>query len=387
MGADALRRAIIRVMHPLSGEYPLTQLERVVFGAGGVARLGGELDRLGVSRAVVVTGRTLGASPLLARVTGALGGRCIQVFTGARQHVPASAVDELAAVVESTRADCLVSFGGGSPIDAAKAAIHRRLSGATPSAAALPHVAVPTTLSAGEFTAVAGITDDASRAKHATVDPRLAPRVVLLDPELSAATPAWLWAASGMRAVDHAVETLYSTFQHPVSSSQAAAALAMLARHLEPSLDAAAHDARVQCQTAAWMSVQGIAYAGLGLSHALGHQIGPRWNVAHGVTSCITLPHAMRAIARKRPDLFERMAPALGIPFGSNATEAALACADAVAALVARLGLPSSLSAVGVPRAELVSVAAVVHDVMSHAPRVGHVATFEDIAAVLNEAY
>jgi alcohol dehydrogenase class IV len=100
-----------------------------------------------------------------------------------------------------------------------------------------------------------------------------------------------------MRAVDHAVETLYSSYQHPVSASQAAAALRLLATHLAASLDATRLDERLQCQTAAWMSVQGIAYAGLGLSHALGHQIGPRWNVAHGVTSCITLPHAMRALA------------------------------------------------------------------------------------------
>ena len=376
-------------MDPLVGEYALTQLERVVFGAGSVARLGGELDRLRASRAVVVTGRTLGASPLLSRVTAALGSRCAHVFAGARQHVPASAVDELSAAIESARADCLVSFGGGSPIDAAKAAIHRRLAGAPPGAAAMPHVAVPTTLSAGEFTAVAGITDDTSRVKHATVDPRLAPRVVLLDPELSAATPRWLWAASGMRAIDHAVETLYSTYQHPVSSSQAAAALALLARHLEPSLDASALDARVQCQTAAWMSVQGIAYAGLGLSHALGHQIGPRWNVAHGVTSCITLPHAMRAIARKRPDLFDRIAPSLGIPFEADATGAALACADAVAALVARLGLPSTLSAAGVKREEIEieSVAAVVHDVMSHHGRVGHAVTLDEVRAVLDAAF
>jgi len=134
--------------------------------------------------------------------------------------------------------------------------------------------------------------------------------------------------------------------------------------------------------------VQGIGYAGLGLSHALGHQIGPRWNVAHGVTSCITLPHAMRAIARKRPDRFEAIAGALHIPFESgNPSPAALACADAVAGLVARLGLPSSLSAVGVPRAELDGVAAVVHDVVSHAPRVGHALTRDEIAGVLSAAY
>ena len=367
-------------MEPPAGEYALTQLERVVFGAGSVARLGGELDRLGASRAVVVTGRTLSTSPLLERVTGALGSRCVEVFAGARQHVPASAVADLVRVLESARADSLVSFGGGSPIDAAKAATHGR--------AALPHVAVPTTLSAGEFTAVAGITDDGSRVKHAVADPRLAPRVVVLDPEVTVETPAWLWAASGMRAVDHAVETLYSSYQHPVSASQAAAGLRLLASHLEASLDATHLDDRLQCQTAAWMSVQGIAYAGLGLSHALGHQIGPRWNVAHGVTSCITLPHAMRAIARACPGRFEGIAGPLRIPFdAANPAPSAAACADAVAGLVARLGLPSSLSAVGVRRDELASVAAVVHGVMCQHPRVGHTVTLDDVAAVLSAAF
>jgi alcohol dehydrogenase len=368
-------------MDPLSGEYPLTQLERVVFGSGSVVRLGDEIDRLGAGRALVVTGRTLGASALLDRVTGALGGRCVDVFTGARQHVPASAAADLARALDTARADCVVSFGGGSPIDAAKAALHIR-------GRVLPHVAVPTTLSAGEFTAVAGITDDGSRVKHAVVDPRLAPRAVVLDPELTADTPRWLWAASAMRAVDHAVETLYSSYQHPVSGSQAATALALLASHLVPSLDASRLDDRLQCQTAAWMSVQGIAYAGLGLSHALGHQIGPRWNVAHGVTSAITLPHAMRTIARKRPDLFAAIAAALRIPFdAANPTPPAAACADAVAALVVRLELPSRLSAVGVPRGELDGVAAVVHDVMSQHPRVGHAVTLAEVAAVLDAAY
>jgi len=367
-------------MDPLSGEYPLTHLERVVFGAGSIARLGDELDRLGASRAVVVTGRTLGTSPLLDHVTGALGSRCAQVFAGARQHVPATAVAELTRVLDSTRADCLVSFGGGSPIDAAKAAIHGR--------APLPHVAVPTTLSAGEFTAVAGVTDDGSRVKHAIVDPRLAPRVVVLDPALTVATPGWLWAASGMRAVDHAVETLYSCYQHPVSAAQAASALRILSAYLLPSRDATRLDDRLRCQTAAWMSVQGIAYAGLGLSHALGHQIGPRWNVAHGVTSCITLPHAMRSVAAKRPDLFEGIAGALRIAFDpAQPRPAALACADAVAALVASLELPSTLSAVGVDQGELDGVAAVVHEVMSHAVRVGHAVTRAEVAAVLSAAF
>jgi alcohol dehydrogenase class IV len=368
-------------MEPPAGEYSLTQLERVVFGAGSVARLGGELDRLGASRAVVVTGRTLSTSPLLDRVTGALGSRCVQVFAGARQHVPATAVADLVRVLDSARADCVVSFGGGSPIDAAKAATQGRV-------AALPHVAVPTTLSAGEFTAVAGITDDASRVKHAVVDPRLAPRVVVLDPELTVETPEWLWAASGMRAVDHAVETLYSTLSAPgvgVAGRRSAAAARVtpraVARRHAPRRAAAVSDRGVDERA-------GIALCGLGLSHALGHQIGPRWNVAHGVTSSITLPHAMRAIARKRPDWFEAIAGALHIPFETGTpSPAALACADAVAGLVARLGLPSSLSAVGVPRADLDGVAEVVHDAMSHALRVGHAVTLAEVSSVLAAAF
>jgi len=368
-------------MDPLSGEYPLKQLERVVFGAGSIARLGNEVERLGASRAVVVTGRTLGASPLLDRVTAALGTRCVHVFTGARQHVPSPSVADLAQALDAHRADCVVSFGGGSPIDAAKAA-------AATTRSWLPHIAVPTTLSAGEFTAVVGITDPATLVKHAIVDPRLAPRVVVLDPELTAETPRWLWAASAMRAVDHAVETLYADHRHPVSAAQAERGLALLAAHLGPSLDPAALDHRLHCQTAAWMSVQGIAYAGLGLSHALGHQIGPRWNVAHGVTSCIMLPHAMRVIAGRTPERFEAIARALGVPFDrAEPIAGARACAGAVAALVAQLELPARLREVGVPQEGLDDLASVVHEVMSHHPRAGAAVSHADIRAVLAAAY
>lgn len=375
-------------MDPLSGEYALTQLERVLFGAGSAARLGAELDRLGVARAVVVTGRTLAASPLLERITAALGDRVVQVFAGARQHVPSSVVSDLARTFDSHRADGVVSFGGGSPIDAAKAAVHLQAGGGTgASGSALTHVAVPTTLSAGEFTAVAGITDE-HLVKHAIVDARLAPRVVVLDPELTVATPRWLWAASGMRAVDHAVETLYATHRHTVSSSQAERALALLTAHLPASLEPEALEHRLHCQTAAWMSVQGIAYAGLGLSHALGHQIGPRWNVAHGVTSCITLPHAMRAMAARVPERFAPIAAALAVPFDPAAPAAgAQACATAVAALVARLGLPARLADVGVRREELDDVARVVHGVMTEHPRAGIALSFDDVRTVLHAAF
>jgi alcohol dehydrogenase len=136
------------------------------------------------------------------------------------------------------------------------------------------------------------------------------------------------------------------------------------------------------------MSVQGIAHAGLGLSHALGHQIGPRWNVAHGVTSCITLPHAMRTIAARAPERFREIAGALGVAFDpDDPAPAARACADAVAALVARLALPARLGDVGVPRSELDEVARLVHGVIASHPRVGHAAGLSEIVHVLAAAY
>lgn len=376
-------------------EFNLPRLERVISGANAADGLGAELERLGASRAVIVTGRTLGASPLLARLTRPLGDRCVLVFREARQHVPAGSVADLVRAIEQSGADCLISFGGGSPIDTVKAAIHTLMSAGgsrgTAAVDGLAHVALPTTLSAGEFTAVAGVTDEHTRVKHAISDPRLAPRTVILDPTLTLETPAWLWMATGVRAFDHAVETLYSTHSHPVSDALASRGLSMLVEHLPPSTGGAAErqiEHRTQCQLAAWMCVFGIANAGLGLSHALGHQIGPRWDVPHGVTSCITLPHAMRAVAARAPERFRWIAEGLGLAFdGANPEPGALACADRTAAFIAALGLPGRLRDVNVPRGEIADVARVVSEVMGQAPLVGQPVTRDEVASVLAAAY
>jgi alcohol dehydrogenase len=289
-------------MTAFAGQFDLPRLERVISGAGALDRLREEVERLDARRVVVVTGRTLGASSLAARVVGPLGERCAAVFTGSRQHVPAPSVTALVELMRQCEADCLVSFGGGSPIDTAKLAAHASLA----SSGAMPHIAIPTTLSAGEFTAVAGVTDDVTHTKRAVHDARIAPRVVIADPAATAETPGWLWLASGVRAVDHAVESMYSSRHHPLSDATASRGLSMLLEHLPASAatDSSGLEHRAHCQMAAWMAVLGMTNAGFGLSHALGHQIGPRWNVAHGITSCITLPHAMRFMAAVAPGRF-----------------------------------------------------------------------------------
>ncbi len=304
-------------MEKTAGEYHFTRLETVVFGAGKVETLGRELSRRGAKRALIVTGNTLGRSKLLDKVKSAAGSALAGVFTGAAQHVPSQTVTELVAEARRVDADALVSFGGGSPIDTVKNAAWQLMGGRAGSRvidfagatadnenkSALLHIAIPTTLSAGEFTPAGGVTDESTKVKGGVADPRLQAKAVILDPALTVETPAWLWASTGMRALNHAVEGAYSTRHQLVTDTLATRAIALLNAHLLPSLQTHGDDElehRLQCQLAAWLSIFGMSNTRGGISHALGHQIGPMWNVPHGVTSCITLPHVMRFMARGR---------------------------------------------------------------------------------------
>ena len=349
--------------------FNLTRLETVISGAGSISAIGAELDKRGVRRAVVVTSASLGRSALLERVTRAMGPRCAGVNAGAAQHAPQARVQAVAAMLEALDADAIVSFGGGSAIDTGKAASASRLNGrdmteetspldlalafgpATGTGPGFPHIAVPTTLSAGSFTPGGGVTLEGGRGKRSVIDPRLQPCVVIHDPELCVETPDRLWISTGIRALDHAVEAIYSRRAHPLTTALAVRAIRMLFEHLPPSLgaDAASVGHRGQCLDAAWLSNFGSFNTGLGLSHAVSHQIGPAWDVPHGITSCLTLAPSMRFIAGIAPQRFCDIAEGLGLPFDPASPEpGALACADKVEAFVAGFGMPTRLKQMGI---------------------------------------
>jgi alcohol dehydrogenase class IV len=391
-----------------SGEFNFTRLERVIYGPGTVEMLGRELERRNLKRAVVVTGKSLGASRLLECVTGALGTRCTVVFKGAQQHVPLATVRALVDELKRVDADCLVSFGGGSPIDTAKVAAAAILTGRDPGEGArsidfrsstqggdpgrdLVEIALPTTLSAGEYTPAGGVTDEASRIKGAVIDPRLQPRTVINDPALTLETPTWLWVATGMRALDHAVEGIYSIRHQTISDVLATKAIALLVEHLPASIKtsgAATLVHRGNCQVAAWLSIFGGMNTRFGVSHALGHQIGPKWNVAHGVTSCITLPHVMRFMAEIAPERFAPIAEGLGVAFNpANPRNAAMTCADRVAQFIAQFDVPHSLEQAGVPHDEIREIAGTVLHEVESAQVVGRAVTREEIIGLLEAAY
>jgi alcohol dehydrogenase class IV len=356
----------------LQGAFTFLPQERVIFGTGSVAQLAAEIDRLGCQRAFVITGTTIATkTDLLGRLQEVLGRRFAGVFYPIAQHTPRPDVVAAAVRAREVNADVLVSLGGGSPVDGTKGVAlclaedimteaqldPYRVRGPrglrfTPQykGVAVPHIAVTTTLSAGEFTSGVGITDPVRGVKESFGAPQMTPRVVILDPEMTVDTPAWLWASTGMRAVDHAVERLYSPHHNPLSDTLCQQAL----RYLFHYLPRATHDphdlqARLSCQLGAWMSILGFASVRTGISHAIGHQLGGHCHVPHGQTSCIMLPHAMEFNRLAVPDRLALVAEAAGLDTRHMTTEqAAGAAIEAVRQLISALGCPTRLRDVGV---------------------------------------
>lgn len=341
----------------ISGEYAFLPQERVIFGPGSLAKLADEVDRIGAGRALVITGATLATkTDVVAEVVRALGARHAGSFDAIREHAPGSGVIHATEAARAANADLLISVGGGSPIDAAKATALALL---REGGALLPQIAIPTTLSAAEFSHLVGVTDEERRAKTGFADVRVAPRVAILDAQLTLPTPLRLWLSSGVRALDHAVETLYSPGAHPINDVLALEAIKRLFAYLPRSMERPDDlGARTALQIAAWMSFFGEVNTPMGLSHNLGRRMGATYNVPHGITSCITLPHVMRHLAHRAAPQLAQIARTLQLSdAGPDDIDAALISADAVSDLIGRLGLPRRLSEVGIGEGDLRSIA------------------------------
>jgi alcohol dehydrogenase len=348
--------------------YPTT--ERVLSGAGSVGELPAECERLGAQRVLLLSTPSLAGSRVEASVRDALGERCAAVSRDCAQHVPVDAVDRLIEVGRELEPDAIVTVGGGSVTDAAKA-LAAALTEGIESAEALrelrivfeypdsltmptltgepvPIVAVPTTLSAAEYDGIFGMTH--AGTKDLYLDVRLAPRSVILDPSATRETPRELWAASGVRALDHAVEIYLSKTPTPVTDAASLHAVRLLFEHLPRSLEDPGDDeARLRCLEAGWLSMLGVDNVTLGLSHGIGHQIGARCGVPHGVTSCVMLPTVLARMVDVMPRRLADLAAVMD-PAASALAEAAAAARapELVRDFVSRLGLPTRLSEVGV---------------------------------------
>ncbi|HEV2118528.1 MAG TPA: iron-containing alcohol dehydrogenase [Candidatus Bathyarchaeia archaeon] len=342
----------------VSGEYSYLPIDRVHFGPGSISRLSEELDKIKSQRPFVVTGQTIAEKTrLVETVEKASGRRLVRVFSGIKQHAPISGIKRAVSEAQMARADSLISLGGGSPIDSTKVVVKELSENfAKP---LLAHLAIPTTLSAAEFSYSAGMTDETSKRKTGVRDSRLVPRFIFLDPKVTVDTPSWLWACSGIRSLDHAVESIYSPRHQPYVDTLALESIRLLFQNLKHSTNNPSEmAARLACQMAAWMSFAGVQSVGTGLSHAIGRVIGATWNIPHGITSCLTLAEVMRHQARKHPDRLALIAKAEGgLPIGLNENKQALCAADRVEELVKDLGLSKRLRDYGIKRQDLPQIA------------------------------
>ena len=373
------------------------------FGAGAVGQLPGIVRGTGAGAAVVVTDAALAATPVVASVTGMLeaAGIPVTVFRGVH---PNPTTDDLAAGADAvTAADggpgagriALVAVGGGSPIDAAKGIA---LAAVNPqrgrdldyrgqfAAPALPIVAVPTTAGTGAETNAFGVvTDPRSRRKFYVGHASSLPAAAVLDPGLTVGLPPPATAATGMDALTHALESYLSVRANPWSDGIALQVIRMIAVHL-PRAHADGQDleARSQMLLAAHMAGIAMATTGLGLCHAVGHALGGRFGIAHGVALTAVLPGVLRFNAPACPQRLADVAAALGAgdPARDRAWNASAAI-EAVAGLADRLGMPRHVADLGVSRADFDQVAADALDdeVLANTPRPPTAADIHSILA------
>jgi alcohol dehydrogenase len=388
-------------MLPVPSELVIGATPAAHFGAGSIARLPAIIAAAGGQRALVVTDSALAATGVIESVTRLLSaaGIAVTVFSGVHPN-PTTA--DLAAGAEAAGPllggrPVVVAVGGGSPMDAAKgialAAVNPqrgrgldyRSDFAFP---ALPLVAVPTTAGTGAETNAFGVVTDEQRHRkfyvgHASTMPAAA----ILDPELTIGLPPGATAATGMDALTHALESYLSVRANPWSAGIALQVIAMVHEFLPRAVaDGTDREARAQMLLAAHMAGLAMASTGLGACHAIGHALGGRFNVAHGVALTVVLPQVLTFTLPSSTDRLAHIAFALGA--GSTAapvSENAGAAVHAVAALASSVGMPANLSDLGIDSSsfEQIAVDALDDEVLVNAPLQP---TATDVCAILAAA-
>ena len=368
----------------LQGEFDPTVPSRIVFGNGKVDFLKEEVRKLGGKRVLVLSGKTVAEkTDSVRRVNDALGDMAAGVYSNLPQRAPLSSAVEAANLAVAQGVDTLVGVGGSTISDASRMIAVLMAEGITTEAQLrqlgedqdmmlspnlegkpLPlQVSIPTTLSAGEFNMGGGnVLDDQAGHKIRVRSPRLYADLIMLDAVMTEGTPDWLWLSTGVKALDHCIERLYTTGNQPAIDAPILAAAEMIFTHLPKSRESDNDpEARLQCLVAAWMSMMGAPNFATGLSHAIGHIIGVHYSVGHGYTSCVTQPYVMefnRPVSAAKQALLARSA---GLDTRGLSDEAAAeAAARAVDDFVLGLGMPHRLRELEIPEEDLPKIAELV---------------------------
>ena len=386
-----------------AGSFNIQAQERIVFGRPAGEAVLAEAKRYGAKRIFVTSTRSLArldGGPLQ-KLLDALGPMHAGTYTEISSHSPREDVIAGALAARASQADLLVALGGGSVIDATKAMQLCLWLGLDTPADMEPYtaginrepvtirlpvdpirmIAVSTTLSASDFTSVAGVTDSATKTKQTFVHRLLAPRTVVMDPAATLNTPLWLLFSTGMRSVDHAVEGYCSPAAHAGTEALSLQGLRLLARSL-PAIKADPADlqTRLDAQVGMWQAIAaGASGVPNGASHGIGYVLGGTFGVPHGHTSCVMLPAVLAWNAAVNAGRQKALSEAMGAP-GRPASEL-------VRELAAALGQPTTLRAVGIQRGNLDEIAerALGYGPVLNNPR--PIATSADVMQILELAW
>ncbi|KAG5351331.1 Maleylacetate reductase [Termitomyces sp. T112] len=307
---------------------------RVIFGTGTIAQVAREVANLKCSRALVLT--TPQQVEQGQAVKELLGDFCVGIYTKATMHTPTDVTDDAVRTAEELRADCVVAVGGGSTIGLGKAIALRT---------DLPQIVIPTTYAGSEATPIIGQTEKGIKTTQKTL--KVLPEVIIYDVNLTLSLPPKMSVTSGINAIAHAVEALYSKEANPIMDLLAQEGIKSVASALPTIIHAkdseSVSQARNTALYGAWACGACLGAVGMSLHHKLCHTLGGSFNLPHAETHTVMLPHVIAYNAPFAVDAIAKIASSLGV---TNA-------AQGVYDLAKGLGAPYSLRELGMKEEDL----------------------------------
>ncbi|KAL5597178.1 hypothetical protein FOBRF1_010971 [Fusarium oxysporum] len=278
------------------------QTNRVVFGSGSIRKVPAEINRLHVSRPLLLcTPRKRNLADQLSDIIKDASLDVAGIFPHATAHTPTSVTDQGTAFLDSVSADCVVSVGGGSVIGLGKAISIR---------SGLPHISIPTTYSGSEMTPILGETQNGSKTTRS--DPKILPAVVIYDVDLTITLPPIICSTSGINAIAHAIEALYAPNANPITSILALEGIKSLAEALPQIVENPDSKApRDQALYGAWLCGTVLGNSSMGLHHKICHVLGGSFGLPHAETHTVMLPHSLSYNAPCIPEQMAKLAAVL----------------------------------------------------------------------------
>ncbi|MEM0157078.1 MAG: iron-containing alcohol dehydrogenase [Thermoplasmataceae archaeon] len=317
-------------------------IRRVYHGSGVLKELPDLLKEIGTRKVMVMSSNSVSKTAFYSDLLSNIPVEYAE-FREVTQHSPMEEIEHATELMKNRNCDTILSVGGGSVQDAAKVVRYYYDIEA-------PQIAIPTTLSAAEFSHIAGYSIGGE--KTGIRDARITPQYIFLDPEPAMETPQKLWRTSGIRALDHVIETVVSNFRSEPARIMAREAM----RKIFVNIRGDSLQEKHECQLAAWYSYFEVFDAPFGLSHLIGRVIGAKWEIPHGITSCITLPAVLRHYAEVNPDPLALMGSWLGLS-AADRTELAKQFAKAVENLIRSMGFAQRLGDYGIGREDFPYIA------------------------------